>query len=96
MKFKIYQPSKSAMQSGIKNTKVWCLETLTVSTNKISNTFCWNSSDNTYDQIKVYFDKLDEAILFAQNNNLEFKVFHPNLRKKIKKSYAENFKPKKI
>jgi hypothetical protein len=96
MQYKIYKKSKSAMQSGIKNTKKWCIEIMDIKERTVSSTFGWNSSTNTSDQIKIYFDKLDNAITFAKKNNLNFKVFKPNEKNKIIKSYSENFKPKKL
>ena len=96
MQYKIYKKSKSAMQSGIKNTKKWCIEVMDIKERTISSTFGWNSSTNTTDQIKIYFDKLDNAITFAKKNNLDFKVFEPSKKNKIIKSYSENFKPKKL
>lgn len=84
------------MQSGIKNTKKWCIEVMDIKERTISSTFGWNSSTNTTDQIKIYFDKLDNAITFAKKNNLDFKVFEPSKKNKIIKSYSENFKPKKL
>ena len=96
MQYKIYKKSKSAMQSGIKNTKKWCIEVIDIKERTISSTFGWNSSTSTNDQIKIYFDSLDNAIKFAKKNNMNFKVFEPNKKHKIIKSYSENFKPKKL
>ena len=45
---------------------------------------------------KIYFDNLENAVAFAKKNNLDFKVFEPNKKQNIIKSYSENFKPKKL
>ena len=95
MKYKIYKKTKSAMQSGNKNSLKWSLEPLYISEKKLSSTFCWNSVEGTTEQIKVDFNTLDEAIFFAKTNSLDYKVIKPNQRKLIVKSYAENFKPKR-
>jgi len=94
MKYKIYKKSKSAMQSGVNNTKKWCLEALTFTQKKRNSIFSWTSAQGTQDQIKVYFNTLDEAIYFAQKNKIKYQLFKPNEKIRIIKSYASNFKPK--
>ena len=96
MKYKIYKKSKSAMQSGLKNTKKWCIEVMDIKERTISTTFGWDSSVSTDDQVKIYFDNLESAISFAQKNNLNYQVFKPNEKQNIIRSYSENFKPKKF
>lgn len=96
MKYKIYKKSKSAMQSGLKNTKKWCIEVMDIKERTISTTFGWDSSVSTDDQVKIYFDNLESAISFAKKNNLNYQVFKPNEKQNIIRSYSENFKPKKI
>ena len=96
MKYKIYKKSKSAMQSGLNNTKKWCIEVMDIKERTINTTFGWSSSTNTNDQVKIYFDNLENAVAFAKKNNLDFKVFEPNKKQNIIKSYSENFKPKKL
>lgn len=94
MKYKIYKPSKSAMQSGLNNTKKWCIELIDFS-EKQQNQLGWSSSDNTYEQVKLFFESLESAESFAKKNNMEFEVLDDHKRKILKKTYADNFKPKK-
>lgn len=96
MKYKIYKQSKSAMQSGNNNTKNWCLEPIQIVKKNTNSPFGWTETQGTFDQIKVFFKELDNAVSFARKNNLDFEIFKPNRINKIKKSYSENFKPKKI
>jgi len=96
MKYKIYQPAKSSMQSGLYSSKKWCLETMDVWEKKLSPTFGWTTSSNTNDQVKLFFDKLEDAVHFAEKNNFSYKIFKSKKRKILKKTYADNFKPKKI
>jgi len=93
--YKIYQPAKSSMQSGLKNTKKWCLEVMDIYEKKLSPTFGWISSNNTYDQVKLYFDSLESAVEFAKKNNFSYKVFNSKKRSVLKKTYSDNFKPKR-
>ncbi len=90
-KFLIFKPSKSAMQSGLNNSKKWCLCNIEMNESYISSKFCWNGSSNPEKQIKLFFDNLESAINFAKKNNYDYEVQKPNKRSQIKKSYAENF-----
>ena len=89
--FVLYKPAKSAMQSGISNTKKWCLKSKEVSQTYINSKFCWTGSSNSQKQIKLFFNTKDAAIKFANQNNYIFEVVEPKKRKFLKKSYAANF-----
>jgi hypothetical protein len=90
MKVKIYKPTKSAMQSGKRNTKKWRLEYDTVD-NGISPLMGWESSKDTMSEVKLDFDTKQQAIDFAKKNNLHYYLIEPQKRKLIKKSYTDNF-----
>ena len=83
------------MQSGIKNTKKWYLESMDINERSLNLSFDWSSSKNIEDQIKISFNDLQSAINFAEKNNLDYEVFVPNQSKQILKSYSDNFKPKR-
>ena len=89
-KAKIYKPTKTAMQSGRKNTKKWLLEFDTLSTG-ISPLMGWESSRDTMSEVKLEFLTKDQAINYAKKNNIDYYVVEPQKNKIIKKSYAENF-----
>lgn len=90
LKAKIYQPSKTAMQSGKAKTKQWILE---YERQPVGSDFVmgWISSANTLEQIQLKFNTLDQAINYAKNNNISYEVFEPKKAKVIIKSYADNF-----
>ena len=83
------------MQSGIKNTKKWYLESMDINERSLNLSFDWSSSKNIEDQIKISFNDLQSAIDFAEKNNLVYEVFVPNQSTQILKSYSDNFKPKR-
>jgi hypothetical protein len=89
-KAKIYIPSKTAMQSGKNKTKNWVLEFERKNT---SNDYLmnWTSSDDTQSQVKLTFDSKDEAIKYAEKNNIKFQIIEPKKSKTVIKSYADNF-----
>ena len=90
-KAKIYIPSKSAMQSGRGKQKTWLLEFATRDT-KVSPLMGWESSDDTLSEIKLEFSTKDKAIEYARNNNIDFKIIEPKIKKFVIKSYEDNFK----
>ena len=83
------------MQSGIKNTKKWYLESMDINERSLNLYFDWSSSKNIEDQIKISFNDLQSAIDFAEKNNLVYEVLVPNQSNQILKSYSDNFKPKR-
>ncbi len=78
------------MQSGKRNTKNWLLifETLD---NSVSPLMGWESSRDTMSEVKLEFSSKDQAIAYAEKNNIDYKVIEPQKQKIIKKSYADNF-----
>ena len=89
-KAKIYKPSKTAMQSGIKKFEKWIIEFITKDPGK-NPLMGWESSTDTYSEIKLEFKSKDLAIEYAKKNNILFEIIEPKKRKISKKSYADNF-----
>ena len=89
-KAKIYKPSKTAMQSGLKKFDIWILEFITndPSTNPLMG---WESSNDTYSQLKMEFSTKELAIEYAKKNKIVFELIEPKNRKIVKKSYSDNF-----
>ena len=89
-KAKIYKPSKTAMQSGKRNSKKWLLEFDSLDT-EINPLMGWESSIDTMSEIKLEFYSKEEAINYAKKNNLDYYVIEPEKSKIVKKSYSDNF-----
>ena len=89
-KAKIYKPTKTAMQSGLKKFDKWILEYFSEKPG-INPLMGWESSKDTYSEIKLEFSSKDLAIEYARKNNINFELIEPQNRKLIKKSYADNF-----
>ena len=89
-KAKIYKPTKTAMQSGNRNTKNWLLEFDTLNTG-IDPLMGWESSKDMMSEVKLEFSTKEQAINFAKKNNINYYIIEPQKRKIIKKSYADNF-----
>ena len=89
-KAKIYKPSKTAMQSGLKKYDKWILEFITKKTG-INPLMGWESSEDTYSELILEFDNKELAIDYAKKNKINYELIEPKLKKISKKSYADNF-----
>ena len=92
MKAKIYKPNKTAMQSGRAKYNKWVLKFLDQK-NQLKDTMMgWNGGSSTVSQIELKFSTKEEAVNYAQINNIDYEVLETSERKVINKSYADNFK----
>ena len=91
MKAKIYKPAKSAMQSGVRNSKDWMLEFERVSPQYVEPLMGWTGSGDTLQQLRLRFASLEKAIKYAESKGIEYEVEEPHKLKHVKKSYADNF-----
>ena len=89
-KAKIHIPTKTAMQSGMGNTKKWLLEFDTLNKG-INPLMGWETSKDTMSEVKLEFSTKERAINFAKKNSIDYYVIEPQKRKVIKKSYIDNF-----
>ena len=78
------------MQSGTGKTDKWILEfeTKDPTNNPLMG---WESSSDTYTELKLEFSTKELAINYAKKNKIDFEIIEPKLRKVVKKSYADNF-----
>ena len=89
-KAKIYKPNKTAMQSGLGKIDKWVLEFKTKDPTK-NPLMGWESSYDTYTELKLEFTTKELAINYAKKNKIDFEIIEPKQRKVVKKSYADNF-----
>ena len=91
MQVTISQPPKSAMQSGRSNAKKWLMEFDPTSRRTVEPLMGWTSSDDTRQQLKLWFGSKEEAIEYAQAKGLVYQIEEPKTRKIRPKAYADNF-----
>jgi len=89
-KAKIYSPNKNPMQSGLSKTNKWVLEFKTDDPSK-NPLMGWESSSDTYTELKLEFSSKELAINYAKKKKIDFELIEPKKRKTVKKSYADNF-----
>jgi len=86
----IYKPSKTSMQSGVSKYNKWVVEFITENPG-INPLMGWESSTDTYSELKLEFSNKELAIEYAKKNKINYEVIEPNIKKINKKSYADNF-----
>jgi len=86
----IYKPSKTPMQSGTRKFNKWIIEFI-VKKPGINPLMGWESSTDTYSELKLEFNNKESAIEYAKKNKISYEIVEPNIKKIIKKSYADNF-----
>ena len=93
MRARIYQPAKTAMQSGTAKTKGWVLDFAQGSAREIDPLMGWTSTDETQTQVRLRFDSREAAEEYAHANGIVYEVLEPNKRKPVirARGYGENF-----
>lgn len=92
MAARIFKPAQNVMQQGKAATREWVLEYISDQPRVIEPLMGWTSSADTRRQVQMRFDTKEEAIAFATQNGIAFRLEEPNATKLRPKSYAENFK----
>ncbi len=78
------------MQSGNKKYSKWTVKFISERPG-INPLMGWESSTDTYSELKLEFDNKELAIEYAKKNKINYEIIEPNIKKIIKKSYADNF-----
>ncbi len=78
------------MQSGLGKTNKWILEFEVENPTK-NPLMGWESSSDTYSELKLEFSTKELAINYAKKKKIDFEIIESKKRKTIKKSYADNF-----
>ena len=93
MRARIYQPARTAMQSGTAKTKGWTLEFAPEQAREVDPLMGWTSSAETQTQVRLRFDSREAAEQYATARGIEFDVAEPKARKPLirQRGYGENF-----
>lgn len=93
MRARIYQPARTAMQSGNARTHQWLLEFAPASAREIDPLMGWTSSGDTDTQVRLRFDTRQAAEDYARAQGIDYTVTEPKPRKPVirARGYGENF-----
>ena len=93
MRVRIFQPTRSAMSSGLAKTKSWVLEYAPAKSRDLDPLMGWTSSADIQSQVRLAFDSKVEALTYAELHGLEADIIEPTRRKVNVRpgGYADNF-----
>jgi hypothetical protein len=92
MQVRIYQPPKTAMQSGRANTSRWVLEFEPDSPRQVEPLMGWTSSRDTKGQLRLRFETAEEAVAYAKKHGLMYTLEKARETRVRPKAYADNFR----
>ena len=95
MKYIIYKNKKSPTQSGQLHKDFWVLEHINEKDVKTDLLTGWKTTDTNLIK-KMKFSNKEEAVSYAKKNNLDFQILKEVNKEISNKSYADNFKFKRI
>ncbi len=94
---KIYQPARSAMQSGQARTRHWILEFVPEGGKVLDPLMGWTGSADMRGQVQLRFETREAAVAYAERSGLAYKVFEPKPRSHVlrQNGYGDNFSPQR-
>jgi len=93
---RIFRPTKTAMQSGLRNTQKWLVDFEAGEAQVADPLMGWAGSHDTNRQLRMWFDTKDEAVAFAKKKGFEYRIIKPQSRPQRPRAYADNFAFRKI
>src|SRR5580692_2856312 len=91
MTARIYQPARTAMQSGTAKTKEWVLDYEPEQPRMVEPLMGWTSSGDMKQQVRLAFETKDEAIAYCERHGIAYQVFESTPGKRARMSYSDNF-----
>jgi len=90
---RIYQPARSAMQSGQAGTRHWVLEFAPAEAKVIDPLMGWTGSADMDGQVQLRFADRAEAVAYAERHGIAFLVLDPKPRQHVlrQNGYGDNF-----
>ena len=93
---RIFQPARSATQSGRARTRRWVLAFEPASARQIEPLMGWTASADMDQEVQLTFADKDAAIAFARKHGLRYDVDEPHVRRVRPKAYADNFRNDRV
>jgi hypothetical protein len=89
---RIFQPAKTAMQSGKARNAAWRLEFEAEAARRIDPLMGWTSgSDTRANQVQLDFDSKEEAVAYAERNGVPYQLAESPPPTPTPKAYSDNF-----
>jgi hypothetical protein len=89
---RIYQPAKTAMQSGKGKMDRWVLEFEATAARRIDPLMGWTSTDDTTsNQVRLAFDTKEAAVTYAESRKIPYTLAEASEPSPVPKAYSDNF-----
>jgi hypothetical protein len=92
MTARIYQPPKSAMQSGKATNDQWILEFAPSEARRADPLMGWSGSGDTQVQVVLKFDTREAAQAYADKHGIAVRVTATPVKRLKLQAYADNFR----
>ena len=89
---RIFQPPKTAMQSGRAATLHWLLEFIPTKAMRPDPLMGWSGGAETQAQVRLSFATREEALAYAERTGIAYDLEIPHARRFRPKIYADNFR----
>jgi hypothetical protein len=91
MTARIYQPTKTAMQSGKAKTKDWVLDYEPEEPRVVESLMGWTSSGDMKSQVRLSFATREAAVAYAKRHGIAYQVSEAKPAARRGLTYADNF-----
>ncbi|MCE2951377.1 MAG: NADH dehydrogenase ubiquinone Fe-S protein 4 [Alphaproteobacteria bacterium] len=92
---RIYQPAKSAMQSGRGKASFWVIEFLNLASIGEDPLMGWQKTTAPFKTKKITFSDRASALAYAQKNGLSYRLEEPHRETITPKQYGHHFRANK-
>ncbi|MEM1038611.1 MAG: ETC complex I subunit [Pseudomonadota bacterium] len=89
---RIFRPAKTAMQSGKGKSRQWVLQYEPSTPKQADPLMGYTSSGDMLTQVRMTFETREDAVAYAERNNIAHRVIEPKEAKRRAASYSENFR----
>jgi hypothetical protein len=91
MSARIYQPAKTAMQSGTAKTHDWVVDFDPEEPRQVEPLMGWTSSSDMRQQLRLRFPTKEEAIAYCERQGVAYQLFVEKPVARRIAAYADNF-----
>ena len=89
---RIFRPSRTAMQSGRAKTHLWLLEFEPETAKAVEPLMGYTSSSDMRSQVRLTFETQEQAVDYAERNDILYRVEEAHVAKRARVTYSDNFK----
>lgn len=89
---RIYRPTRTAMQSGKAKTRDWMLVYEPEQPKRVEPLMGYTSSGDMLSQLRLSFETREQAVEYAERNDIPYRVEEPKETRRSKIAYADNFR----